>query len=588
MASPIIQVKRGSLADLPALKPGEPAFTTDSHDFYVGKDNNAANNQFVGSGRYWTVNSATTASGVNLVEGTGNGTSFITIKAPDSLAGIQTYTFPATPTDTYFLKTNGSGVLSWSNEFPEVNFSGIVTFTDTTNNTLGNENTGSVQLDGGIGIAKNATVKQNLHVGGYSEFVGLTTVTNTTDNTLGTTDSGALQVDGGIGVDGNVTVGGGLSVTGNSYFVGMVTFASGSNGNITIGDANTDNLVINADVNSHIIPNTDDTYDLGSASQEWRNLYIDGTANIDTLSVSAVTTVSTLTENRIPIVGAGSTLEDDANLTFDGSTLAVGVDLDVDGQTDLDDVAIVGVATITGAAIIDNVQIGQSGTNEIDTSSGNLTIDSAGGTVTIDDELVVSNDIRVNGNDIKASDGNTNITLTSNTLTTVAGDLQVGNNIIKASNGTTAITVDTNGGATIAQNMTVTGDLFVNGSTTQVNTASMLVEDRTIELGMVDGSAPSSATTWDLGILFNYNSSGAKKAAVAWEHSVGRFLFASQVTDGGTTGVNGPQIGFTTTGMAPIEAAAVWIHDAAGRTETIGHDGSQRILHNITVDGGGF
>ena len=43
----------------------------------------------------------------------------------------------------------------------------------------------------------------------------------------------------------------------------MVTFASGSNGNITIGDANTDNLVINADVNSHIIPNIDDTYDLG-------------------------------------------------------------------------------------------------------------------------------------------------------------------------------------------------------------------------------------------------------------------------------------------------------------------------------------
>ena len=94
MASPIIQVKRGNLTDLPALKAGEPAFTTDSHDFYVGKDNNVANNQFVGSGRYWTVNSSTTASGVNLVEGTSNGTSFLTIKAPDSLAGIQTYTFP--------------------------------------------------------------------------------------------------------------------------------------------------------------------------------------------------------------------------------------------------------------------------------------------------------------------------------------------------------------------------------------------------------------------------------------------------------------------------------------------------------------
>ena len=68
----------------------------------------------------------------------------------------------------------------------------------------------------------------------------------------------------------------------------MVTFASGSNGNITIGDANTDNLVINADVNSNIIPNTDDTYDLGSSSQQWRDLYIDGTANIDTLAADTL------------------------------------------------------------------------------------------------------------------------------------------------------------------------------------------------------------------------------------------------------------------------------------------------------------
>lgn len=30
-------------------------------------------------------------------------------------------------------------------------------------------------------------------------------------------------------------------------------------------------------------PDADDTYDLGSASKEWRNLYIDGTANIDSL-----------------------------------------------------------------------------------------------------------------------------------------------------------------------------------------------------------------------------------------------------------------------------------------------------------------
>ena len=48
-------------------------------------------------------------------------------------------------------------------------------------------------------------------------------------------------------------------------------------------------------------------------------------------------------------------------------------------------------------ASIDNVQIGISGDNEIDTESGNLTIDSAGGTTTIDDALTVSGETTFTG-----------------------------------------------------------------------------------------------------------------------------------------------------------------------------------------------
>src|SRR5210317_815568 len=77
-----------------------------------------------------------------------------------------------------------------------------------------------------------------------------------------------------ITTTGNVDVGGNLTVTGTTTFNG---------GTITMGDAATDNVVFGADVDSNIIPDDDDSYDLGSASQEWRNLYIDGTANIDSL-----------------------------------------------------------------------------------------------------------------------------------------------------------------------------------------------------------------------------------------------------------------------------------------------------------------
>ena len=72
---------------------------------------------------------------------------------------------------------------------------------------------------------------------------------------------------------GDVAIGGNLTVTGNATI----------SGNLTFGDADTDSITLTADVASHITPDTDDTYDLGSSTKEWRNLYIDGTANIDSL-----------------------------------------------------------------------------------------------------------------------------------------------------------------------------------------------------------------------------------------------------------------------------------------------------------------
>ena len=67
-------------------------------------------------------------------------------------------------------------------------------------------------------------------------------------------------------------------------------------GTITVGDADDDNMVINANVNSHIIPNSDDTFDLGSASQQWRNLYIDGTVEADALTIDGVTLAETIAD----------------------------------------------------------------------------------------------------------------------------------------------------------------------------------------------------------------------------------------------------------------------------------------------------
>ena len=117
------------------------------------------------------------------------------------------------------------------------------------------------------------------------------------------------------------------------------------------------------------------------------------------------------------------------------------------------------------------------------------------------------------------------------------------------------------------RNLTVTGDLFVNGSTTQVNTNSISVEDRTIELGRVGGNAPTGTTTWDLGVLFNYYDGSAKKSAVAWEAGVGRLVFAGDVADSGGSSSAHPQI--TVNEYAAIEVGALWVNDCAGQSQVI-------------------
>jgi len=62
------------------------------------------------------------------------------------------------------------------------------------------------------------------------------------------------------------------------------------NGNLTV----TGGLEISGIVTTtgHLIPSIDNTYDLASSSYEWKDLYVDGTANIDTLALSTGTTVT--------------------------------------------------------------------------------------------------------------------------------------------------------------------------------------------------------------------------------------------------------------------------------------------------------
>jgi hypothetical protein len=838
MAAPVLQFKRGLLANLPALRAGEPGFTTDTYDLYVGLTSDTATNKFFGSHRYWKRETTSTGSGLNLVEGTSNGSGFITLKAPDSLAGVGTYVLPDTNSivDGYFLKVASDGTLSW----------------DTVGGTNGNFSNPTLT---GITTVNGTLFDVNTN----SDFSGITTFSNTTDNTLGDVNTGAVQIDGGVGVEKNLSVGAGLSVAGASYFNGAVTFYGGQ---INLGDSDTDDIVVAGEFKSSLIPSDTGSYNLGTSGKRWADIYTNGVATLGSIVCNdgalftgsvqintnlnvngnvtvGGTTITLLGEdvfiqnkdivlgyttsitpndttanhagvaiastegtplvpfassgiNTLPdtykqmmwfksgtlgfstdafafnygvaigtttmangvrlAVGTGVTISDtsvtastfygslvgnvssadqvktvtasdsDANYyvtfvdanngsatnetvytdngiyynpatntfttqhaSFTGNlnvagitTLAGNVNL---GDNSSDTITVSGVATfnqsvyVGGTLTVGSVTIGStsggssvgedistrninasgiatvsglidgnggadiSGHTELDTvnvsialTTTNLTVgsgvgitqfSSAVGSGTSTSSVPTSSavidyvDTQIGNIDLTlglSADSGSSTVNTSQTLT-IAGTANeietstsaqtitvglpnavvVGTSLssptiktatIQHSNGTEAVTIDATGNVGVSSNLTVSGNLYVNGSTTQVNTSTLTVEDRTIQLGIVDGAAPSTATTWDLGVLFNYYTDSAKQSAVVWEHGDGRFKFGSVISDGGGTGVNNPQITVST--FAPIEIGSLWVNDCAGQSQVISCTGTERFLENITVDAGTF
>ena len=105
------------------------------------------------------------------------------------------------------------------------------------------------KLIGSDGGQDKNFVTRNYTVGGVKDFI------------LGGTHAGSFTT---------------LTTTGNATIGGNVTIA----GNITVGDANTDTVSFAADVISNIIPDATNTYNLGSATKEWKDLHLSNSARI--------------------------------------------------------------------------------------------------------------------------------------------------------------------------------------------------------------------------------------------------------------------------------------------------------------------
>ena len=253
--------------------------------------------------------------------------------------------------------------------------------------------------------------------------------------------TGNISANGDLVIDGNTTLNGTLDATGLATFEGGLSAATLS-GN---GDALTSNFTISAggDVDgvSTNITALNGTYSL----------------NLELTDVFQDTPGQFGSQTEIPVI----TIDADGRLT-NASTATIATTLSTAGDSTTGDVSLLTeTLSVLGTA------------NEIETSASDSVI-----TIGLPDNVTITGDLTVNGNDINDSSGSSAITFDGSRNTTAQG------------------------------NLTVVGDFTVNGNTTTQNVSTVLVEDPVIKL-----ANGNSADSLDIGFYGEYVGVGTSKYA---------------------------------------------------------------------------
>jgi hypothetical protein len=271
-----------------------------------------------------------------------------------------------------------------------------------------------------------------------------------------------------------------------------------------------------------IVPITDNDIDLGTSSLEFKDLFIDGTANIDTLSLDG--TAITATGAEINLIDGGATVGTTAVVDGDGIIHNDGGTMRVTSAATFKTYFTTGVTAAAIAA--DDISTGDAAIN-LETSAGNITIDaqgndtdiilkgtdggsdttfltidgSAAGKATFNSDVVVGGDLTVTGDDIimgTNTAGNLLIADGTNFNSIAVGSLS---EISTVANDDVFLAVDTSGGGLkkIARSAVVAG-LATSGAISNV------VEDSTPQLGGdldVNGNDIVSVSNGNISLLPN-------------------------------------------------------------------------------------
>jgi hypothetical protein len=290
-----------------------------------------------------------------------------------------------------------------------------------------------------------------------------------------------------------------------------------------------------------IVPITDNDIDLGTSSLEFKDLFIDGTANIDTLSLDG--TAITATGAEINLIDGGATVGTTAIADGDGIIHNDGGTMRVTSATTFKTYFQTGVTAAAMAA--DDLSTGDAAIN-LETSAGNITIDAQGN----DTDII-----------LKGTDGSSDTTF----LTI---------------DGSEAGKATFNSDVVVGGDLTVTGDDIIMGTNTAGN---LLIADGTNFNSVAVGSLSEISTVAndDVFLAVDTSGGGLKKiarsaivAGLATSGAISNVVEDSTPQLGGNLDMNGNDI--VTTSNADLELAP----NGTGHVTVRGNDNSGAIQFN--------
>lgn len=271
-----------------------------------------------------------------------------------------------------------------------------------------------------------------------------------------------------------------------------------------------------------------------------------GASGIDLTYSSTTGVLSGTLVNSAVTVTAGSGLTGGGSLSLGGTT-AVNVGAGTHITVNADDIAV-NTATLI-PAITGSILTGISGSIYTGVS-GDITISSTGVATIAANSVALGTD--TTGNYVATLGTGTGVTIGSNTgegstptisvnygstantavqgntnitLNGTSNEIEITGTAAQALGAGPTYTIGLPNNVTIGNNLTVTGDLYVNGTTTTINTSDLYVEDKFIIL------ASGSATAGDGGIIIDRGSDVAGNIAFGFDSTTDRWGFQNGLTD---------------------------------------------------------